>query len=135
MPAIQADDKLMHGKPVPLLFQQLADWRLKPSSRLLGVSALFTLCVMSVLLCSGCCLVPGGRVTDWWHNGCKVGPNYTRPAAPVASNWIDNANPQVKSQGQPLCDWWKVFNDPTLDRLIQTAYQQNLTIRTAGPNT
>ena len=29
-------------------------------------------------------------------------------------------------------DWWAVFNDPTLTRLIQLAYQQNLTLRTAG---
>jgi NodT family efflux transporter outer membrane factor (OMF) lipoprotein len=31
-----------------------------------------------------------------------------------------------------LCRWWTVFNDPILDTLIRTAYQQNLTLREAG---
>ena len=70
--------------------------------------------------------------TDWWRNGFKVGPNYSRPPAPVASQWIDYADPRVKSEEQQLCHWWTVFNDPTLNTLIQTAYQQNLTLRVAG---
>ena len=27
---------------------------------------------------------PRGPLANWWQNGCKVGPNYARPAAPVA---------------------------------------------------
>jgi NodT family efflux transporter outer membrane factor (OMF) lipoprotein len=38
----------------------------------------------------------------------------------------------VRSQEQELAHWWAVFNDPTLDSLIETAYQQNLTLRVAG---
>src|SRR3954454_19892899 len=73
-----------------------------------------------------------GRAVEYWQNGCKVGPNYARPAAPVESAWIDYSNPHVKSQGKPLCAWWTVFNDTTLNSLVQTAYQQNLTLRQAG---
>ena len=69
---------------------------------------------------------------DWWRNGFKVGPNYCPPAAPVASQWIDYADPRVKEEEEHLAHWWTVFNDPTLDSLIQTAYQQNLTLRAAG---
>ena len=29
-------------------------------------------------------------------------------------------------------DWWEVFNDPELSQLIDTAYQQNLTLQIAG---
>jgi NodT family efflux transporter outer membrane factor (OMF) lipoprotein len=29
-------------------------------------------------------------------------------------------------------NWWQTFQDPALDRLIQTAYRQNLTLRVAG---
>jgi outer membrane protein TolC len=29
-------------------------------------------------------------------------------------------------------EWWTVFNDPRLTRLIELAYQQNLTLQTAG---
>ena len=81
---------------------------------------------------SAYCQTQQGPLSNWWHNGCKVGPNYARPAAPVASEWIDYANPKINSQSQPLTAWWTVFNDPTLNHLIQTAYQQNLTLRTAG---
>ncbi len=81
---------------------------------------------------TGCCKVPGGRCRDWWCNGFKVGPNYSRPAAPVASEWIDYDNPRVKSEEQQLGAWWTIFNDPKLNTLIQSAYQQNLTLREAG---
>jgi NodT family efflux transporter outer membrane factor (OMF) lipoprotein len=81
---------------------------------------------------SGCCHVPGGRCKDWWRNGFKVGPNYSRPPAPVASQWIDYADPRVETEEQQLCQWWTVFNDPTLNGLIDSAYQQNLTLRVAG---
>src|SRR6476469_8499922 len=89
-------------------------------------------CILSLVPVAGFCQVPCGPLSNWWHNGCKVGPNYARPAAPVASQWIDYANPKINSQAQPPCAWWTVFNDPTLNRLIQNAYQQNLTLRTAG---
>jgi NodT family efflux transporter outer membrane factor (OMF) lipoprotein len=84
------------------------------------------------MVTGGCCHLPGGRCRDWWRNGLKVGPNYCPPAAPVATQWIDYADPRVKSEEQQLSQWWTVFNDPVLDSLIQTAYQQNLTLRTAG---
>ncbi|MCC7476690.1 MAG: efflux transporter outer membrane subunit [Pirellulales bacterium] len=96
--------------------------------------ALFRLLAPLALLAvvAGCCQVPGGRCRDWWCNGFKVGPNYSRPQSPVASEWIDYANPRVKSEEQQLSAWWTVFNDPTLNQLIETAYQQNLTLREAG---
>lgn len=93
-------------------------------------AAILMLLVLSTL--AGCCQVPGGRFRDWWCNGFKVGPNYSRPPAPVASEWIDYTNPRVKSEEGELSAWWTVFNDPTLNRLVQTAYQQNLTLREAG---
>jgi NodT family efflux transporter outer membrane factor (OMF) lipoprotein len=87
------------------------------------------LCIATL---SGCAHVPGGRLTYWWHNDCKVGPNHSPPPAPVASNWIEYADPRIRSEEQDLSNWWSVFNDPTLDYLIRTAYQQNLTLRVAG---
>lgn len=69
---------------------------------------------------------------DYIRNGLKVGPNYRRPPAPVASQWIDAADPRVRSQEVSLRNWWTVFNDPVLNSLIDTAYRQNLTLRDAG---
>src|SRR5262249_43657062 len=31
-----------------------------------------------------------------------------------------------------LSEWWRVFKDPALDALIETAYRQNITLREAG---
>ena len=67
---------------------------------------------------------------QWIHNGLKVGPNYGRPPAPVAAEWIQANDPSV--QNQHVQDWWQVFGDPTLDALIDTAYEQNPTLRIAG---
>jgi NodT family efflux transporter outer membrane factor (OMF) lipoprotein len=68
------------------------------------------------------------------RNGFKVGPNYGRPPAPVADDWIEAGDQRVRRDGENdhLADWWKELNDPTLDRLIQQAYQDNLTLREAG---
>ena len=63
--------------------------------------------------------------------GCAVGPSFTPPVAPVAEN-LESHNPSVKSDRQDYRDWWKAFHDPVLDRLIETAYDQNLTLLSAG---
>lgn len=93
-------------------------------------------------ICNRCCLlalalaVLGAAgctgVGDYFRNGFKVGPNYCKPAAPVADDWIDSRNPHIALGPMETADWWRVFNDPTLDRLIQIAYQQNITLREAG---
>src|SRR5262250_3237889 len=69
---------------------------------------------------------------EYVHNGFKVGPNYTRPPAPVAQHWIDASDVRVRSESTDDSAWWTVLNDPILNDLIQTAYRQNLTLREAG---
>src|SRR5438445_1523978 len=64
--------------------------------------------------------------------GCMLGPNFRQPAAPVADKWLEADNPAVDSNRQEFRDWWTVFSDPVLTRLIQLAYQRNLTLQTAG---
>jgi NodT family efflux transporter outer membrane factor (OMF) lipoprotein len=71
-------------------------------------------------------------LSDYVHNGFKVGPNYCRPAAPVANHWIDDQDPNVGSEAANDAAWWQTFNDPVLDSLIQAAYRQNLSLRIAG---
>ena len=79
-------------------------------------------------LATGCLTSP----REYFQNGFKVGPNYCKPAAPVAEHWIDYADARVISQPQNNWAWWTTFNDPILNELIQTASQQNLTLRQAG---
>jgi NodT family efflux transporter outer membrane factor (OMF) lipoprotein len=79
------------------------------------------------------CLVAGcSSVGQWWHNGFKVGPEYCGTPAPVADQWIDAGNPRIKTAPADFSCWWTVFNDPVLDRLVHTAYQQNLPLKIAG---
>ena len=77
--------------------------------------------------CSGCT-----SIGDYIHNGFKVGPNYQKPPAPVASEWIDSKAKGVNVATEDLRGWWKAFKDPVLDGLIEQAYEQNLTLRSAG---
>lgn len=90
---------------------------------------LLALLVLDSVLSAGCT----GPI-EFVRNGFKVGPNYGRPLAPVAENWIDAADRRVKcdDENDHFTDWWTEFHDPTLDRLIQQSYQENLTLREAG---
>ena len=73
--------------------------------------------VLSLLLASGC---------------AKVGPNYARPPAELNQNWLEAQEHHVKTGPCEYKAWWQVFKDPILDRLIETAYRQNLDLRAAG---
>src|SRR6516165_6693316 len=64
--------------------------------------------------------------------GCLVGPDFSSPHAPAAEKWLETGNPSVDTRDQNYRDWWTVFHDPVLDRLIETAYNQNLTLVSAG---
>jgi NodT family efflux transporter outer membrane factor (OMF) lipoprotein len=63
---------------------------------------------------------------------CTVGPNFTAPVAPLAEKFRDVDNRSVKSGPREYEHWWEGFRDPTLNRLIQIAYNQNLTLLSAG---
>ena len=82
--------------------------------------------VVAVLFNAGCIMTTPGQ---WIRNGFKVGPNYGKPAAPVAEDWIQADDSSV--QRQHVQEWWRVFGDPALDSLIVTAYEQNPTLRIA----
>lgn len=64
--------------------------------------------------------------------GCLLGPNFKTPPAPVADTWVEDGNKAVDAGFSEHREWWAVFNDPVLTRLVDTAYQQNLTLRAAG---
>jgi NodT family efflux transporter outer membrane factor (OMF) lipoprotein len=125
---------------------------LRPLARNVRIRLSPLLLAVSVSMVAGGCT--GFR--EYVDNGFKVGPNYEKPPAPVASEWIDSkSRPSAWSvalaAGGPVASewtgsmfsgvnvatadlrgWWKAFNDPTLDALIEQAYQENLTLRSAG---
>ncbi|MCW2275673.1 efflux transporter outer membrane subunit [Rhodoblastus acidophilus] len=64
--------------------------------------------------------------------GCAVGPNFVTPPAPVAASWREAHVPSIKTNRQNYRNWWTVYRDPTLNRLVDLAYEQNLTLMEAG---
>ncbi len=65
--------------------------------------------------------------------GCaKVGPDYQRPETNVSQTWLDAGDKRVKTETADYRNWWKVFKDPVLDHLVDTAYHENLNLRIAG---
>jgi NodT family efflux transporter outer membrane factor (OMF) lipoprotein len=97
-----------------------------PATSLHSFACLGGLLLASVLMC-GCT-----TLEEYIDNGFKVGPNYGRPPAPVAKDWIDAADVRVRKESDDLSKWWTVFNDPVLASLVCSAYQQNLSLREAG---
>lgn len=65
-------------------------------------------------------------------SSCAVGPDYMKPAVPEPTQWIEKENPKVKEEVADYSQWWTVFDDSTLDTLIEMAYQQNLPLQIAG---
>jgi NodT family efflux transporter outer membrane factor (OMF) lipoprotein len=81
----------------------------------------------AAILTSGCT-----SLKDYVNNGFKVGPSYGQPEACTAKHWLDAADVRMREGEEPINRWWTVFNDPTLDHLIQCAVEQNLSLREAG---
>src|SRR2546422_775389 len=61
--------------------------------------------------------------------GCMVGPNYARPAVDQPAHFKSQAD----SEAAPAIarEWWQLYADPELDRLIATANASNQTLRQA----
>jgi NodT family efflux transporter outer membrane factor (OMF) lipoprotein len=64
--------------------------------------------------------------------GCSVGPNFITPEAPLGLKWREAANPSIKTTRQDYREWWRAFRDPTLNRLVEIAYDQNLNLMETG---
>lgn len=61
-----------------------------------------------------------------------VGPDFKKPDAPVDDAWTQIDRPETVAESSEHREWWKNFNDPTLNTLIETAYEQSLTLQVAG---
>jgi NodT family efflux transporter outer membrane factor (OMF) lipoprotein len=61
-----------------------------------------------------------------------VGPDFIRPPVKVSQNWLEADDQRVIPEPPEHRNWWRVFDDPNLDRLIDRAYRENLSLKTAG---
>jgi NodT family efflux transporter outer membrane factor (OMF) lipoprotein len=63
--------------------------------------------------------------------GCPITPKYVRPEVPLPPSWSESNDARLAKAAVDLA-WWKSFNDPVLDRLVELAYQQNLPLEIAA---
>ena len=63
-------------------------------------------------------------------SGCtKLGPDFLGvESPPVPDKWQH----KDKRNDEKIAQWWKSFNDPVLNTLVEKAYAQNLSIKSAG---
>ena len=64
--------------------------------------------------------------------GCTaLGPDFVKPEVVEEATWLDE-NKEISSTTPQQNEWWKLFNDPVLNTLIEKAYNQNLSLQVAG---
>nr|WP_250808300.1 efflux transporter outer membrane subunit [Neorhizobium tomejilense] len=62
--------------------------------------------------------------------GCTTAQDYSKPGISVPPSW-SFADKKDRPKPPELGEWWKSFNDPTLDSLIAKAIDGNLDVATA----
>ncbi|MDE1175168.1 MAG: efflux transporter outer membrane subunit [Edaphobacter sp.] len=77
-------------------------------------------------------------------SGCRVGPNYSRPAAPLAPEFKEEGPSSFKEVGgwksaqpgdaQIKGQWWTMFDDPALNNLETQIDPANQTLKAAEAN-
>jgi len=74
--------------------------------------------------------------------GCAVGPDFVRPAAPVADSYTaggttssqmeaDGRSQQFEPGAQVASEWWKLFKSDALDGAMQQALENNASLESA----
>jgi NodT family efflux transporter outer membrane factor (OMF) lipoprotein len=63
---------------------------------------------------------------------CKVGPNYVTPNASVAGQWMENSTITNRPFSAAEDYWWRNFDDPVLNQLVETAFRNNPSLQAAG---
>ncbi|WP_404366812.1 efflux transporter outer membrane subunit [Sphingomonas sp. MMS24-J45] len=70
-------------------------------------------------------------------SACVVGPNYVKPSTPLPATGgvLSEAARGPAVASTPLPDhWWRLYNDPVVDRLVTQALTHNTDIRVAAAN-
>ena len=76
-----------------------------------------------------------GLVSTLLLSACVVGPNYRGAPKPArASGHFDAALQPVFDQSDAPAVWWRLYDDPVLDKLIGQAFVANTDIRVATAN-
>lgn len=64
--------------------------------------------------------------------GCAVGPDYAKPDMALPSRWTQaSSDARGSSPAAPLDAWWRGFNDPLLDELMEEAVSGDADVASA----
>jgi NodT family efflux transporter outer membrane factor (OMF) lipoprotein len=89
------------------------------------------------------CALPGGvlcvALCVALFAGCTVGPNYSLPKEAVvnakfANAPLDGANDPLVTQQPVPQNWWRLYDDPVLNGLVEDALAENRDLRVAVAN-
>ncbi len=76
--------------------------------------------------------VPALAVALALLGGCTVGPDYRpAPALPGAEAPLVSINPAAETPAPPPDAWWRLYDDPRLDQLLQSAFAANADLQAA----
>ncbi|MFJ2356824.1 efflux transporter outer membrane subunit [Pseudomonas fluorescens] len=67
-------------------------------------------------------------------DGCMVGPDYNRPQPEVATQFNGTkvlSQRAAQATSVPMDAWWQGFSDPVLNRVVDIALRQNMTLEQA----
>lgn len=65
--------------------------------------------------------------------GCApVGPDFVKPEAEIQPDWAQPLEQGLQSDSGDLVEWWRVFEDPVLNELMDLARANNNTLEIAG---
>ena len=66
---------------------------------------------------------------------CMLGPNYRAPPMPKGAEApLISVNEALEKTTEPPDDWWHLYDDPTLDRLLGEAFAANTDLAAAEAN-
>jgi NodT family efflux transporter outer membrane factor (OMF) lipoprotein len=61
-----------------------------------------------------------------------VGPDFVQPGAELPAGWSEDGRQGMQTSPIEQPQWWKLFNDPVLNQLVETAWIQNNSLEIAG---
>jgi NodT family efflux transporter outer membrane factor (OMF) lipoprotein len=73
----------------------------------------------------------GAALALVFFQGCMVGPNYQQPKTAAPTQWSAPMAGGETNLEPSLASWWKSFNDPQLDSLVERAVRTNQDLRIA----
>ncbi len=76
-----------------------------------------TICAALVVLLTAC---------------APIGPDFDKPEVVLPPGWSDVGEHGLEASPVDQPQWWRVFEDPVLDKLVKTAWLQNNSLEIAG---